>query len=314
MPQRGGRAGAAASPCSFGRRDRLARLCGLLLRLGGLRRTLGRLCHPRILTRALATRSGLRAGLLGARLDQADRLVERDLVRHDVVRNGGVDAVVGHIRPVAALLYQDRSAALWMLANRAARIAAEAPSLAWVGALLGDQRHGAVEADRENLIDRVEACISLGVLDVRPEAADPGDDGLAVLRDLADLARQREELQGLVEIDVLDGPALRNARALRLLAFVLRGLTELQIGPETAGLDRNIEACFRILAQHLVGSRCPIGGELASEIAFRIVGAADKRAEPAELQRQATIAARWANTWIGAVLVGREEMRRQHLV
>ena len=38
----------------------------------------------------------------------ADRLVERDLVRHDVVRDRRVDAVVGHVRAVAALLDQDR--------------------------------------------------------------------------------------------------------------------------------------------------------------------------------------------------------------
>src|SRR5262249_45226664 len=114
---------------------------------------LGRLRDACILARALATRGGLCAGLFGARLDQADRLIKRDLVGHDVVRNGGVDAVVRYIRPVAALFHQDRPAALWVVANRTAWIAAEAPSFAGVGTLLGNQRHRAVDPHREHLIN-----------------------------------------------------------------------------------------------------------------------------------------------------------------
>src|SRR5262249_18853238 len=143
---------------------------------------------------------------------------------------------------------------LRMVAERAARIAAEAPSLAGIRALLGDQRHRAVEPDREDLIDPVETCIGLAVLDVRSEAADPCHDRLALLRALADLARQREQPERRLERHVFGRYTLRNPGALRLLTFVLRRFAKLEIGPEPASLDGYIEARVWVLAKHLVGT------------------------------------------------------------
>src|SRR5262249_52361144 len=151
---------------SFGGRQRLLRFgCRLLLWLCGgfcgfrrrLRLGLRRgVCHPGIgLARTLAARRRLGTRLLGTRLDQADRLIERDLVRVLVVRDGGVVAVVGPVRPVASLLDQDRPATLRVVAERAARIGAEAAPLAGIGALLGDQRDRAVEADGEHVLARI---------------------------------------------------------------------------------------------------------------------------------------------------------------
>src|SRR5262249_7491921 len=144
---------------------------------------------PRVgLARTLAARRRFRAGLLGTRLDQAHGLLERDLVRVLVIRDGGVDAVVGHVGPVAPLLDQDRRATLRMVTERAARIGAEAAALAGIGAFLGNQRDRAVEPDGEHVLARVEVGVGLAVLHVGAVAADAGQDRFAVLRALADLA------------------------------------------------------------------------------------------------------------------------------
>ena len=49
-------------------------------------------------------------------------------------------------------------------------------ALAAAGALLGQERHGTVEADRENLIDVVEVGVSAVVQNERSIAAEPGRD------------------------------------------------------------------------------------------------------------------------------------------
>ena len=55
-------------------------------------------------------------------------------------------------------------------------------------------------------------------------------------------------------------------------------------------------------------------GELAGELAFRIVRAADEAAEPAELEPDPAVLAVRALARIGAVGLRRKQMRRQHLV
>ena len=78
-----------------------------------------------------------------------------------------------------------------MIAERAAGIgAAAAPLLRPLGALLFDQRHGAVEPDGEHVVARRQIGVGLAVLHVGPEAADAGNDRLAVVGMLADLARE----------------------------------------------------------------------------------------------------------------------------
>src|SRR6516164_3666673 len=77
-----------------------------------------------------------------------------------------------------------------LAAARAAGIGAAAALVGALGALLFDQRHGAVEPDGEHVVARGEIGVGLAVLHVGPEAADAGDDRLAVVGMLADLARE----------------------------------------------------------------------------------------------------------------------------
>ncbi len=56
-----------------------------------------------------------------ARIDQAERLFERDGFRRHVGRQRGVDAVVADIGAVAAVLDHDRAALVGMIAERPAR-------------------------------------------------------------------------------------------------------------------------------------------------------------------------------------------------
>ena len=101
----------------------------------------------------------------------------------------------------------------------AAGIGAEAAAFAGIELLLGDQRHRAVEADGEHVVAGFEIGVGLAVLDVGAEAADAGQDRFAVLGMLADLARQRQQAERAVEIDVVGLTALRQAGALGLLAL-----------------------------------------------------------------------------------------------
>ena len=70
----------------------------------------------------------------GARVEQADGLLERDGLRRHVGRQRGVDAVMADIGAVAAVLDHDRAALVGMIAERAAGIGAEAAALAGLGA------------------------------------------------------------------------------------------------------------------------------------------------------------------------------------
>src|SRR5262249_20479875 len=155
------------------------------------------------------------------------------------------------------------------------------------------------------------------VLHIRTEAADAGNDGLAVSGMLADLARQREQPKRAVEIDVVRIDPLRQAGPFRL--FTVDPFAELQVRPETAGTQRNVEPARRILAELLhaaVGSavRTVPGHELARIAAFRIVAAADKAAELAELERETPSLAARAFARIDTIRAWRKKVRRQHLV
>ena len=64
----------------------------------------------------------------------------------------------------------------------------------------------------------VEVGVGLAVLDVGAEAADAGEDRLAVFGMLADLARQRQQAERALEIDVVGREPFGQAGALGLLA------------------------------------------------------------------------------------------------
>src|SRR5262249_15383713 len=283
---------------------------------GGLLRGRRRRFPPAVVARLAGGRFGRRfllaAAARGARVDQPHRLLQRDGVGRHVGRQRGVDAIVADIWTIATVLDHDRPALVGMIAERAAGVGAEAP-LAWaLGLLLLDQGHRAVEPDREHVVAVREVGVGLAVLHVGTEAADAGQDRLAVVGMLADLARQREEAERAGEIDVVGRHALGQAGAVGLLA--LDRLAELQIRPEAAGAQRHLETGRRILAELLhaaVRRAVGAGGELAG-VAARwlgaIVAAADEAAEPAELECQPPRAAVRALARVGAILAWRGGM------
>src|SRR5262249_23626556 len=106
-----------------------------------------------------------------------------------------------------------------MLAERATGVGAEAAPARSLGFLLLDQGHRAVEPDGEHIVAGGEIGVGLAVLDIGSEAADTGEDRLAVIGMPADLAWQREEPERAVEIDVVGREAFRQPGALGLLAL-----------------------------------------------------------------------------------------------
>ena len=89
----------------------------------------------------------------------------------------------------------------------------------------------------EHVVVRFERPELVAVLDVRTEAAEVRQDRLAVVRVAADLARQREQLQRLVERDRRFRHAAGQRRALgllRRLVRLVRRLAELHVGAEPA--------------------------------------------------------------------------------
>src|SRR5262245_6245086 len=225
----------------------LARARGRFRRAGGLR-------LPRRLARGAARRRGalLAAAARASHLDEPDRLLERDRIHRHVGRERGVDAVVVHIGPVAPALYHDRAALVGMIAERAPGIGAEAAPARPLGALLLDPRHRAVEPDAERGVARGEIRVDLAVLDIGPEPAHAGDDRLAVVGMLADLARQREKPERVCEIEVIGRETLRQAGALGLLA--LDRFAELQIWAEAARAQRHLETARS--EERRVGEEC----------------------------------------------------------
>src|SRR5262249_17778438 len=157
-------------------------------------------------------------------------LRQRDRLGRDVTRDGGVDPASGDIGAIAAGLLRNRAKAR-MIAERLAGIGAEAAAARTFCHFLGNQRHGAVQAAIEDMVAGLKAGIGLLVLDERPEAAQPSRDRLAGLRMLADLARQREQLERKVEVDIAGRSVLRNARAPWFLVLgIILLLAELDIG------------------------------------------------------------------------------------
>src|SRR5258708_5851881 len=229
-------------------------------------------------------RAGPPAGLGDPGVQELDRLRQRDLIGRDVARQRRVDAGMAHIGAIAAVLGHDR-ATLRVVADRASGVGAEAPLARTFGDLLGDQRDGAVETDGEDLIDILDIGVGLAVQHIGTEAADARLDGLAVFRLQPDLARQRQQLERQLEIDRGGLGALGQSGALGLLA-VLDRLAELDIGPEAARPQRDLEAALRILAEFLdrLDGALGRGRERTRVAAFRIVRAADEGAELAELE------------------------------
>src|SRR5882672_7549415 len=299
-------------------RDRLlGRLAnGLVNGFGRLRIRFGRLfCFGRL--------GGL--GLLGAPLrlaaalgdafvDQRDGFFERDGLLRLVAGDGGVDAARRDIGAVAAAL--DRDAAKGrMLAQRLAGIGAEAAAARAFQNLLGNQRDRPVEPDIEHFVAGLEAGIGFLVAHERAEAAKTRRDRLAGLRMPADLARQRQQFQRQIKLDIAGRHVLRNAGALRLFALgIILGLAELDVGTEASGLHHDVEIGYRILAEDAVGAGFAVGGERTGVAAFGIIGAADKGAEFSGLEVKLAGTAGRTLPGIAAILARRIDVRPKHVI
>src|SRR6185503_101704 len=142
------------------------------------------------------------------------------------------------------------------------------------------------ETDGEHIVAAIEIGVGLDVLDVGSEAPDTGKDRLAIFRMLSDLARQRQQAERALKIDIVGCETLRDAGALRLLAVDC--FAELDVGAEAARTQGHFEAGRQILAEllHAAVGRAVTVRELAGVATLRIIGAADEAAELAELERK----------------------------
>ena len=171
--------------------------------------------------------------------DQGHRLVQRHRLRVLALRQGRVDLAVVDIRAVAAVAHRDRAAASGWSPSDLQRRRRAAGGRRGPSPLLGDQRHGAVDADREHLLDAVEIGIGAVMQDERAVAAEAGRIGLPLSGCMptraaatAASAPSRGRCVGR--------PALREAGALGLLA-----VAELDIGAEAAAAQGDLLARLR---------------------------------------------------------------------
>src|SRR6185437_1100567 len=102
---------------------------------------------------------------------------------------------------VTAALDRNRAKAR-MVAKLLAGIGAEPAAARSLRHLLGDQRHCAVEPDVKDLVAGFERGVGLVMFDEGTKTPDARRDRQTALRMLADLARQRQQLQCAFELNV----------------------------------------------------------------------------------------------------------------
>ncbi len=129
-----------------------------------------------------------------------------------------------------------------------------------------------------------------------------------------DLAGKRQKFERVSEVDAVGLGAFRDRGAFRLL-FAIR-LAELDVRTEAAGAKGHVEPGLGIGAQDLgFGKRGRLVagvGELAGEAAVGIVGAADERAELADLEAETPDVAGRAGPGIAAgALIGKDVRPKQ---
>ena len=208
-----------------------------------------------------------------------DGLLHRHRLGLDAAGQRGHDLAVADIGAVAAGEDLDRLAAVGMRPDLAQRLGA-GPGLGGVG---GQQVDGAVHADLQHILFRRQVLVLVAMLQIGPVAADASQDRLARLRVPADLARQRQQSERLLQRHRHRVLRLGQRGALRLLALlglVLRA--ELGVDAVGALADRHRQAGLRIVAQQARQGRVlgaavlARGAERPGVAAFRIVRAADE--------------------------------------
>ncbi len=146
---------------------------------------------------------------------------------------------------------------------------------------LCNKGYGSVQTNGEHVFWRFKRRICAVMGDVGTVAAKAGGDGFGRLRMQANFTRQGEKFQCHFQINRLRRHAFGYTRTRRFLV-----VSKLDIGPKTPSLEGDHFAAFRINPQLARFSPrvCVIGSELASELALRVIGAADEGAKSSELQ------------------------------
>src|SRR5690606_408923 len=220
--------------------------------------------------------------LRGPRIDQLDRLFLGHVLGLQVARQGGVGGAVGDVRAITAGHYLDLAAAGRVGAEGLDRLSLGPPARAAAIGRFCEQRDGGVHSRLEYLARAAQLGVLAVVREVGAIAADARGDRLAGFWVLAHFARQAQQLQRPLEVEI--GQVLGDRGALRVLA-----LAELDIRPEAARAARDGEPALGIGAHRAIVLLAVLGGlaELPAEVAFGIVRAGDEGAEAAPAQRQA---------------------------
>ncbi len=183
------------------------------------------------------------------------------------------------------------------------------------GRRFGQQHDCTVQPDRQHVIVRSERFEDRSVLDVRAEPADAGYDRLARFGMAAELARQSEQTQRGLQIDVGRLQGARQGHPLRLeLAVALAELDIMAIG---ALLQCNRQSGPGVRAEGGFG-RGGLGVALHRErprkTAIRVIGAADEGTEFAELEAEPAGAANGTEARVVPGAVIREKVRAERLI
>ena len=187
------------------------------------------------------------------RLEQFLRLGDGDRRRVGALRQRRVRRPVGDVRTVAARQHLHRLLGAGPRAERVQHGARDALPAALLR--LPEQLDGLIERDLEHRRFRIERAEVGVVLHVRRVAAEVGDDRLAVVGMQADLARQAQELERLVERQRrLAEQRLRQRGALRLrrlgaLGALLRHLAQLHVRTVAAGQQVDLLGRRRVDAE-----------------------------------------------------------------
>src|SRR5216684_2028297 len=247
--------------------------------------------------------------------EQLDRLLERHRLGLDLRGQRGVDAIMTDIGTVAAAEQVDRRTVRWVIAEDAQRCR-PAPA-----ALFGlrQQAHGTIEADGEHVVVLGERLVEVVMLDVGPETADSGYDLLARLGMEAHLARQRQEVQRRGEIDVDRRRALGEGHTLGLLGLValatlnVKAVRSLAHGDGEVGgrIDAELARSGGQLVAIAVLTVAVLEGERPGVAAVGITRAADKGAELAEPEVEASDVAARAEARVPPIGRRGEEMRAE---
>src|SRR6185437_15127872 len=279
---------------------------------GGLGLRLRRLLRLRRRLAALAL-ALLALGLL--RLEQFDGGFERQILRLDRAGHRREQPVMGDIGAVTSLEELDRVAVIGVRAHGAQRLRRLAAPLA----RLGEENDGAIEADGQHVVLGGQRLEGGAVFQIGAEAADPGDDLLAGLRVIADVARQGEEPARRVEVDIGRRDAARQRDALWLAAVLAVAELNVDAIGTLAQADRLV--AVGIDSERLGSAVERIGlaiaaldGERPRVAAFGVVRAADEGAELAELEAQPPGAAARAEPRVLAAAILREEVAAELLV